>query len=208
MAQGKREAIPNRKRGNGKAAPDPNIPQPDKASAKQLAAIRDRLTCDDARFWWDFQIKAAASNLLITETTLAAFRDWAEAEAELDRSQREFTRKRLAGEPITNREMVVVPAHEVQIDGKMVMVEEQRKSALGVSALMKNAVERVDRLREKNGFTSLDITKIRTLRQKDMWDDVTPAEQANAIIDGLMEMARNTAMSPATEKQTSEIPEA
>lgn len=171
MAQGKRDTLANRKRGQGRAAPDPNIPQPDKAKPSQLAAIRDRLTCDDARFWWDFQIKQAASNLLITETTLAAFKDWAEAEANLDHWQREFTRKRLAGEPITNREVVVVPEHQVVIDGVARRVEEQRKSALGVAALMKEATERVDRLREKNGFTALDITKIRVLRQKDMWDD-------------------------------------
>jgi hypothetical protein len=190
MARGKLKPTAERLRGHGYKPPDPNIPQPERATPRALATIRERLTCEDARFWWDQTIKAGAANLLVTETTLAAFRDWAEAEADLDHWQREFTKRREAGLPITNREMVVVPAHEVVVDGILKTVEERQISAMGASALLKNAVERAGLLREKNGFTALDITKIRVLRQKDMWEEdmsdqrKTFAEIGYRVIEG------------------------
>lgn len=195
MAQGKRTAIANRERGQGKAAPDANIPQPAIASRSQLAQIRERLTCEDARFWFDFQIKPAARNLLVTETSLAEFREWAEAEAEVDYWQRESTRRRLAGEPITSRETVIVPARQEVRGGIAVQVDEQQVQALGVATLLRFATERAGKAREKNGFNPLDITKIRTLRQRDMWAE-DPAGEAAKVVEQLMDMARNTALKP------------
>ena len=175
-----------------------NIPQPDEPVRSQIAQIRARLTCDDARFWFDFQIKSAARNLLVTECSLAEYRNWAEAEGEVDCYQREKTRRRLAGLPETSRETRVVPAHTEIRDGVEFTVAEQTISALGSESLLRHALDRAARAREKNGFNPLDITRIRTLRQKDMWDE-SPQGHANAIISGLMDMARNTAMSPAVE---------
>ena len=164
MAQGKRTAIANRERGQGKAAPDANIPQPALASRSQLAQIRERLTCEDARFWFDLQIKPAAKNLLVTETSLAEFREWAEAEAEVDHLQQESTRQRMAG---------------------VEMGDVQQSQALRMARLLRYATERAGRAREKNGFNPLDITKIRTLRQIDIWTENNTAINKNMLSLGI-----------------------